>query len=70
MFSAPAAFEAMQEQVRKNFATFKRALGLFSPFSATNSGDGGKGTCRCRDRRGGEAKAPNSKPERGRDRHA
>ena len=31
-----AAFEAMQEQVRKNFATFERALGLFSPFS----GDG------------------------------
>ena len=28
-----AAFEAMQEQVRKNFATFERALGLFSPFS-------------------------------------
>ena len=30
-----AAFEAMQEQVRKNFATFERALGLFSPFSGT-----------------------------------
>jgi polyhydroxyalkanoate synthesis repressor PhaR len=29
-----AAFEAMQEQVRKNFATFERALGLFTPFSA------------------------------------
>jgi polyhydroxyalkanoate synthesis regulator protein len=29
-----AAFEAMQEQVRKNFATFERALGLFSPFTA------------------------------------
>ena len=29
-----AAFDAMQEQVRKNFATFERALGLFSPFSA------------------------------------
>jgi polyhydroxyalkanoate synthesis repressor PhaR len=27
-----AAFEAMQDQVRKNFATFERALGLFSPF--------------------------------------
>ena len=34
-----AAFEAMQEQVRKNFATFERALGLFSPFS-TSSSDG------------------------------
>jgi polyhydroxyalkanoate synthesis repressor PhaR len=31
-----AAFEAMQEQVRKNFATFERALGLFSPFSGTS----------------------------------
>jgi polyhydroxyalkanoate synthesis repressor PhaR len=30
-----AAFEAMQEQVRKNFATFEKALGLFSPFSAS-----------------------------------
>ena len=29
-----AAFDAMQEQVRKNFATFERALGLFSPFTA------------------------------------
>jgi polyhydroxyalkanoate synthesis regulator protein len=29
-----AAFEAMQEQVRKNFATFERALGLFTPFGA------------------------------------
>lgn len=28
-----AAFDAMQEQVRKNFDTFERALGLFSPFS-------------------------------------
>lgn len=29
-----AAFEAMQDQVRKNFVTFERALGLFSPFAA------------------------------------
>ena len=28
-----AAFDAMQEQVRKNFDTFERALGLFSPYS-------------------------------------
>jgi polyhydroxyalkanoate synthesis repressor PhaR len=28
-----AAFEAMQEQVRKNFAAFERALGLFTPFT-------------------------------------
>ena len=33
-----AAFEAMQEQVRKNFATFERALGLFSPFTGTGPG--------------------------------
>ena len=37
-----AAFEAMQEQVRKNFATFERALGLFSPFGATDAGNGDK----------------------------
>jgi polyhydroxyalkanoate synthesis repressor PhaR len=28
-----AAFDAMQEQVRKNFDAFERALGLFSPFT-------------------------------------
>jgi len=58
-----AAFEAMQEQVRKNFATFEKALGLFSPFSAGESGDGGKApaeTATAPER--GEAKAPNSKP--------
>lgn len=33
-----AAFEAMQEQVRKNFAAFEKALGLFTPFAP---GDGG-----------------------------
>jgi polyhydroxyalkanoate synthesis repressor PhaR len=37
-----AAFEAMQEQVRKNFATFEKALGMFSPFTSGDSGDGGK----------------------------
>ena len=37
-----AAFEAMQEQVRKNFATFERALGLFSPFGATDASNGDK----------------------------
>lgn len=31
-----AAFDAVQEQVRKNFATFERALGLFSPFTAVD----------------------------------
>jgi len=35
-----AAFDAMQEQVRKNFATFERALGLFSPFTSTGEGEG------------------------------
>ena len=33
-----AAFDAVQDQVRKNFATFERALGLFSPFSPTGPG--------------------------------
>jgi polyhydroxyalkanoate synthesis repressor PhaR len=37
-----AAFEAMQEQVRKNFATFEKALGLFSPFTSSDTGDGSK----------------------------
>jgi polyhydroxyalkanoate synthesis repressor PhaR len=35
-----AAFEAMQEQVRKNFVTFEKALGLFSPFAASEMNDG------------------------------
>jgi polyhydroxyalkanoate synthesis repressor PhaR len=37
-----AAFEAMQEQVRKNFDTFERALGMFTPFASTAAGEGGK----------------------------
>ena len=32
-----AAFDAMQEQVRKNFETFERALGMFTPFSGTET---------------------------------
>jgi len=35
-----AAFEAMQEQVRKNFITFEKALGLFSPFASSETSDG------------------------------
>jgi polyhydroxyalkanoate synthesis repressor PhaR len=31
-----AAFDAMQEQVRKNFDTFERALGMFTPFAGTD----------------------------------
>jgi len=34
-----AAFDAMQEQVRKNFDAFERALGLFSPFTAGASNE-------------------------------
>ncbi len=34
-----AAFDAVQEQVRKNFVTFERALGLFSPFTAVDISD-------------------------------
>ena len=33
-----AAFEAMQDQVRKNFVAFERALGLFSPFASKEDG--------------------------------
>jgi polyhydroxyalkanoate synthesis repressor PhaR len=32
-----AAFDAMQEQVRKNFETFERALGMFAPFSGPDA---------------------------------
>jgi polyhydroxyalkanoate synthesis repressor PhaR len=32
-----AAFEAMQEQVRKNFAAFERALNMFTPFAKGDS---------------------------------
>jgi polyhydroxyalkanoate synthesis regulator protein len=35
-----AAFEAMQEQVRKNFDTFERALGMFTPFASSETGEG------------------------------
>ena len=56
-----AAFEAMQEQVRKNFATFERALGLFSPFTAADSGDGAKTPAAATSERE-ETKSPNSKP--------
>jgi polyhydroxyalkanoate synthesis repressor PhaR len=34
-----AAFDAMQEQVRKNFETFERALGMFTPFSGAEAPD-------------------------------
>ncbi|MFD0985994.1 polyhydroxyalkanoate synthesis repressor PhaR [Methyloligella solikamskensis] len=33
-----AAFDAMQDQVRKNFETFEHAMGLFTPFSGTEGG--------------------------------
>ncbi len=56
-----AAFEAMQEHVRKNFATFERALGLFSPFSTADGGDGGKAPAASGSERE-EAKGTNSKP--------
>ncbi len=42
-----AAFDAMQDQVRKNFEAFERALGMFTPFGpdATNShGEGAEGS--------------------------
>jgi polyhydroxyalkanoate synthesis repressor PhaR len=52
-----AAFDAMQEQVRKNFETFERALGMFTPFAGSDAGaaNSGEGT--------EEAKlAPGAKP--------
>src|SRR4029450_12685517 len=51
-----AAFEAMQEQVRKNFATFEKALGLFSPFAKTEAAGEGEQPA------AGEAKPANSEP--------
>ena len=54
-----AAFEAMQEQVRKNFAAFEKALNMFSPFTATD-GDGGKAAQSEAEK--AEDKAPNAKP--------
>jgi polyhydroxyalkanoate synthesis repressor PhaR len=56
-----AAFEAMQEQVRKNFATFERALGLFSPFTSADSGESAK-TPAAPSSEPEAAKSPNSKP--------
>jgi polyhydroxyalkanoate synthesis regulator protein len=55
-----AAFEAMQEQVRKNFATFEKALGLFTPFAKTDAteGNGEQPVASA----AGEAKPANSKP--------
>ncbi len=53
-----AAFEAMQDQVRKNFATFERALGMFSPFPATDAGEGEK----AQDVETGEARPASAKP--------
>jgi len=32
-----AAFDAVQEQVRKNFEAFEKALGMFKPFSSDHS---------------------------------
>jgi polyhydroxyalkanoate synthesis repressor PhaR len=54
-----AAFEAMQEQVRKNFATFERALGLFSPFTKS---DAPESRIQGETTETGEAKPANSKP--------
>jgi polyhydroxyalkanoate synthesis repressor PhaR len=36
-----AAFDAMQEQVRKNFDTFERAFGMFTPFSGADANTNG-----------------------------
>lgn len=39
-----AAFDAMQEQVRKNFDTFERALGMFTPFGTDAANARGEDT--------------------------
>jgi polyhydroxyalkanoate synthesis regulator protein len=56
-----AAFEAMQEQVRKNFATFEKALGLFTPFASSESGESGKANPTKTNERG-ETSSANAKP--------
>ncbi len=57
-----SAFEAMQEQVRKNFATFERALGLFSPFSKADGVDGSNAHANAGAERVEAIAGPNSKP--------
>jgi len=51
-----AAFDAMQEQVRKNFDAFERALGMFTPFVGP---EGGKGN-----NKAGETAGPKSEADR------
>jgi polyhydroxyalkanoate synthesis regulator protein len=55
-----AAFEAMQEQVRKNFATFEKALGMFSPFTTGDTGDSSKAAQSIPEK--SEAKPADAKP--------
>jgi polyhydroxyalkanoate synthesis regulator protein len=45
--------------VRKNFATFERALGLFSPFAKSDTPEG---NAHSEPAEAGEAKPANSKP--------
>jgi polyhydroxyalkanoate synthesis repressor PhaR len=53
-----AAFDAMQEQVRKNFETFERALGMFTPFSGAEAPD----VLGAPEAEGQKAKPQNAKP--------
>jgi polyhydroxyalkanoate synthesis repressor PhaR len=53
-----AAFDAMQEQVRKNFETFERALGMFTPFSGAE----GPNAHGAQEPEGQKAKPKNAKP--------
>lgn len=56
-----AAFDAMQEQVRKNFETFERALGMFTPFSG--DAPDAQGTPDAEGAQGEKSKPnPNAKP--------
>ena len=56
-----AAFEAMQEQVRKNFATFEKALGLFTPFASSDGAGESEAKAAPATERS-EAESANSKP--------
>ena len=53
-----AAFDAMQEQVRKNFETFERALGMFTPVLRCRGAQCARGSRAA----GADAKPQNAKP--------
>lgn len=58
-----AAFEAMQEQVRKNFATFEKALGLFTPFAKGGGSEEANAAHAEPSAQQGETEAPSGKSD-------